>query len=97
MNNVVSIRLKQHEKSHISSLAQRTKKDKSTAARELIEYGWRYFILQQYKESKLSLGRCAKELEMSLGEFIDLLSEFGIKSPITHDEFLEGQTTLGKI
>ena len=66
------------------------KVDKTAAARELIEYGWTYYILTQYKNGALSLEHTAKELHLSLSELIDLLAEVGIPSPIQYDDFLEG-------
>jgi len=90
MAEIVSFRFKEHELGHIQKLSATKKVDKTAAARELIEYGWRYYILQQYKEGKLSLEKTAKELHTSISELIDLLAELGIKSPITYDDYLEG-------
>lgn len=97
MTDVISLRLKEHEKMHIRRLAQQMKKDKSTATRELIEYGWRYVILDAYKQGKISIGKASKELEISISEFIDLLADFGIRSPITYEEYLEGEGNLKKV
>ncbi|MBI2133102.1 hypothetical protein HYU11_00300 [Candidatus Woesearchaeota archaeon] len=90
MADVVSFRFKSHELEHINKLSAARKTDKTTAARELIEYGWIYYVIQQYKEGKLSLERTAKELHISVGELIDLLADFGIKSPIAFEDYLEG-------
>src|SRR3989344_7535473 len=90
MTEIVSLRFKEHELGHIRGLSTAKKVDKTAAARELIEYGWRYYVLQQYKEGKLSLEKTAKELHTSISELVDLLADFGIKSPITYDDYLEG-------
>jgi predicted HTH domain antitoxin len=44
----------------------------------------------QYKAGKLSLGKTAEELHTPLSELIDLLAEFGIKSPLSYEDYLEG-------
>lgn len=54
-------------------------------------------ILKFYKEGKISTGKAAKELGISISEFIDLLKELGIRSPIEYEDFLEGQITIEKI
>lgn len=47
-------------------------------------------IIEQYRLGKFSLGKAAKELHMSLSEFIDLLAELGVQSPIQYEDYLEG-------
>ena len=90
MAEIVSFRFKEHELSHIRKVSAAEKVDKTAAARELIEYGWRYYVIQQYKEGKLSLEKTAKELHTSISELIDLLADLGIKSPITYEDYVEG-------
>ena len=90
MAEVVSFRFRPHELAHISKMSATKKIDKTTAARELIEYGWVYYVLTQYKSGKFSLEKTAKELHTSLSELIDVLAEFGIQSPITYEDYLEG-------
>lgn len=50
--------------------------------------------LKRYKEDKISLETLAKELELSVSETIDLLAEYGVISPISYDDYLEGLETL---
>ena len=47
-------------------------------------------MLKQYKDGKLSLENTAKELHMALTDFIDLVADLGIKSPVTYEDYLEG-------
>lgn len=65
-------------------------KDKSTAARDLLDYGWVFLMIKLYREGKLSLSTLASKLELSLSETIDLLAEFGVQSPIDYDDYLKG-------
>ena len=66
------------------------KKDRSTVARELMEYGWEFMMIKLYRDGKLSLSSLAEKLELSISETIDLLAEFGIESPIDYDDYLKG-------
>ena len=88
--SVISLRLKEKELKRINELSEMIQKDKSTVARELIDYGWDYFMIKLYREGKLSLSTLAIKLELSVSETIDLLAEFGVTSPIEHDDYLKG-------
>lgn len=96
MNKVVSLRLDAAEIEILKSMGK-TKKDKSAAARELIKNGWKFTILKLYKEGKISTEKAAKELGISISEFIDLLRELGIRSPVEYGDFLESRKTMKQL
>lgn len=87
---VISLRLKDRDFKRVNELSKIEHKDKSTVARELIEHGWDFLMIKLYREGKLSLSTLASKLELSVSETIDLLSEFGIESPIEYDDYLKG-------
>ena len=87
---VISLRLKDRDLERLDELSKATHKDKSTMARELLEYGWDFLMLKYYKEGKLSLSGLAKKLDVSISEAIDLLKERGIEAPIGFDDYLKG-------
>jgi len=96
VNKVISLRLDKREIEIIKNM-EKTEKDKSAAARELINNGWKFAVLKLYREGKISTGKAAKELNISVSEFIDLLKEFGINSPIEYEDFLESEKTMKKV
>jgi hypothetical protein len=65
-------------------------KDRTTTARELLEYGWEFLMFRYYKEEKLSLEGLAKKLNLSISETIDRLAELGIEAPIEFEDYLNG-------
>ena len=87
---VVSLRLKDRDLERLDELSKLERKDRSTAARELLEYGWEFLMLRYYKKGKLSLEGFAKKLNISISEAIDLLAELGIEAPIEFDDYLKG-------
>ena len=87
---VISLRLKDRDLERLDELSRALHKDKSTMARELLEYGWDFLMLEYYKEGKLSLSGLAKKLDLSISEAIDLLKERGIEAPIGFDDYLKG-------
>jgi hypothetical protein len=94
MMGVVSLRLKERELKRLDELSKLERKDRSTAARELLEYGWEFLMVKHYKEGKLSLESLAKKLGISISEAIDRLSEFGIEAPIEFEDYLRGFKAL---
>lgn len=92
--NVMSLRLGKEEKKHIENLSKEEKKDKSTVARELLNYGWILYWFKQYKAGKVSLGKLSQKLSLSLSETLNLLTEFGIESPLEYSDYLEGFNNL---
>lgn len=87
---VISLRLKDKDFKRVNELSKIEHKDKSTVARELLEYGWEFLMIKLYREGKLSLSSLASKLELSVSETIDILSKFGIESPIDYDDYLKG-------
>lgn len=88
--SVISLRLKDREVKRINELSKMVNKDKSSVARELIEYGWEFLMIKLYREGKISLSTLAAKLELSVSETIDLLAEFGVESPIDYEDYLKG-------
>lgn len=93
---VMSVRLSEQELKRLTSLAKEEDKEKSSVARELLMDGLKYKMLLAYKEGKVSLAKLSKALGMSLSEAIDLLSSFGLQSPISYDDYLRGVETARK-
>ena len=87
---VISLRLKDKDLERLDELCKLERKDKSTMARELLEYGWEFLMIKYYKEGKLSLEGLAKKLDISISEAIDLLAELGIEAPIELEDYLKG-------
>lgn len=89
MKDVMSVRLDSEGLRRLKELARREKKEMSAVARELMDYGWVFLMLREYREGKRSLGSFAKALGMSLSEAIDLLADLGVRSPIEYDDYLK--------
>ncbi|MEK6984206.1 MAG: hypothetical protein AABX33_06550 [Nanoarchaeota archaeon] len=94
MTKIITLRLKERELDFIKEVSKKENEDKSYVARKLIDYGWIYFILKNYKEGKMSIGNASKELNLTITETIELLADLGIKSPISYEEYLGGYKSL---
>jgi hypothetical protein len=91
---VLSLRLHDREINRLTELSLSERKDKSSVARELIDYGWEFIMLRQYRMGKITIATFAEKLELSVSEAIDLLAEFGITAPIDFDDYLQGLNVL---
>lgn len=87
---VISMRLKDRDIERLEELSRIEHKDKSTIARELLEYGWEFLMFKYYRDGKLSLEALARKLDISISEAIDHLAELGIESPIEFEDYLKG-------
>lgn len=81
----------------IRQLGQAESKERSQMVRELLEEGRMFHLFRLYRSGKLSLGRLAKQLNKSVGEALDLLTEFGQTAPIDYGDYLEGQKAAAKL
>jgi hypothetical protein len=91
---VISLRLENSELKRIDDLSSQERKGRSAVARELIQQGWQFRMLKQYRDGRLSLGGLAKSLDLSVGETFDFLAESGIESPVKYEDYLKGFEVL---
>jgi hypothetical protein len=92
--SVMSLRLNKEEIERISKLSAQKKEAKSEIVRELLQEGWVFYWLKLYSARKVSVGKMAEELDLSINEILDLFSEFGIESSIRYDDYLVGFENL---
>ena len=97
MQEVISIRLDKKDLSFINQTAQEKNKDKAKMMRELLKKGRIMMAVEDYKSGKISIGKAAKEAGLSISEMMDTLSELGVKSNITKEDYLQGLKNLEKI
>ena len=90
----MSLRLTLEEQKHILKWAKQEKTDKSQAARELMEYGWKFVLLERYRTGKISLELLAKELNMTFSEAMDFVAEYGGTMRLDYDDYLQGLKSL---
>lgn len=88
--SVISLRLKDRDLKRLDEFSRLERKDRSTAVRELLDYGWEFLMLKHYKGGKLSLEGLAKKLDISISEAIDFLAELGTEAPIEFEDYLKG-------
>ena len=97
MNKIMTIRLPKEDVEIIRQISVKSKKDKSTIVRELVEQGRIYFAIVQYNQGKISIEKAAETAGLAISDMMDLLVDLGIKNNIGLEDYLEGIKTAGKI
>ena len=53
--------------------------------------------IEQYREGRISIEKAAEKANKNLSEMLDLLAEFGVKNPMTKQQYLEGLKNIEEI
>ena len=80
MTKTMSIRMDEENFDFLNKLSQEETGDVSKAVRELINKGRLMLAVERYKKNQASLGRAAELAGLTLGDMINTLAEFGVKS-----------------
>jgi predicted HTH domain antitoxin len=75
---VVTVRLSKRDLERVEALRRIEDVDRSTLIKEFIEDGMRRRIVDLYRRGKLTAGRAAEILGVSLREFLELLEREGV-------------------
>ena len=93
----MDIEIEEKEYNIIEELSKIEGEEKSKVLKELMELGRIMLAIRRYEEGKFSLGKAAKIARLSLSEFMDQLSKFGIKSRISYEDYLESFENLKEV
>ena len=96
MGKTMSIRMDEENYKFLNRLAKDEHADVSRAVREVVHLGRLMLAIERYKKGTASLGRAADIAGVPLGEMIALLAEYGVKSNLQKEDYLEGLANLAK-
>ncbi len=96
MGKVISVRIDKDLEDIINNFSKERHIEQSEVVRDLINSGSLYLAIKGYASGKYSIGKAAHLVKLPLSEFIDILSELGIKSKIDREDLLEGYENLKK-
>ena len=82
----------------IDQTAREEKIDRSTALKELVQYGRQKLLekkaVESYREGRISVDKAAEMLSITVSETMKLFSNAGIRSEETLEEYKEGLKLL---
>lgn len=97
----ISTRMDNESLNYIDGIMKTFNLDRSTAIRIIFKKGLdkdrQERALELYSKGKLSLGSACKFANMYLGEFLELMREYGVESNLTLEDVKEGSKNLNKI
>ncbi len=97
MTKTMSIRMDEENFDFLNKLSQEETGDVSKTVRELINKGRLMLAVERYKKNQASLGRAAELAGLTLGDMINTLAEFGVKSNLEEGDYLKGLENLRKV
>src|SRR5437879_7373707 len=96
MGKTMSIRMDEETYRFLSTLAKDEKADLSRAVRDVVHKGRILLAIERYKKRTSSLGKAAELAGVSIGEMLALRSEYGVKSNLKKEDYLEGLGNLAR-
>lgn len=97
MTKTMSIRMDADNYAFLSKMSKDERSDLSKAVRDLVSRGRVLLAVERYKKGEASLGRAAELAGVSVGEMMNILTEFGVESRIEKEDYLEGLRNLTKV
>src|ERR1017187_8027200 len=97
MAKTMSIRMDDNNYKFLSTLAKDEEADLSKAVRDVVGRGRIMLAIERYKKGTASLGRAAEIAGVPVGEMIALFAEYGVRSKLRKEDYLEGLANLRKV
>ena len=97
MTKTMSIRMDQDNFDFLNKLSKEESGDVSKAVRELVVKGRLMLAVERYKKNQVSLGKAAELAGLTLGDMINILAEYGVKSNLEKEDYLKGLENLRKV
>jgi predicted HTH domain antitoxin len=93
----MSIRMDRENYEFLTSMSRDEQRDLSKAVRDLVTRGRVLLALERYRNSEVSLGKAAEIAGMPVGQMMELLGKFGVRSRIDVEDYREGLANLAKV
>ena len=97
MAKTMSIRMDQDNYEFLTSMKKEEQRDLSKTVRELVTRGRILLAVEKYRNGEVSLGKAAEVAGMPVGQMMDLLGQFGVRSTIDREDYRQGLTNLAKV
>ena len=97
MTKTMSIRMDKESFEFVSRLSKQEKGDISKTVRDLVYKGRVMLAIEKYKNGEASLGKAAEVAGLSVGDMMTTLEQYGVKSNLEVEDYLEGLDNLKKV
>src|SRR5207249_9278981 len=97
MTKTMSIRMDRDNYDFLAEISKEERSDLSKAVRDLVTRGRILLAVERYKQGEASLGKAAELAGLPVGQMMTILAEFGVKSRIEKEEYLQGLDNLARV
>jgi predicted HTH domain antitoxin len=97
MTKTMSIRMDEENFDFLNRLSKEVNGDVSKAVRELVNKGRLMLAVERYKKNQVSLGKAAELAGLTLGEMMNILAEYGVKSNLETEDYLKGLENMRNV
>ena len=97
MTKTMSIRMDKENFEFVSRLSKQEKGDISKTVRDLVYKGRVMLAIEKYKNGEASLGKASELAGHSVGDMMATLEQYGIKSNLEVEDYLDGLENLKKV
>lgn len=96
MTKTMSIRMDQDNYQFLAAMSKEERSDFSKTVRDLVARGRILLAVERYKNGEASLGRAAELAGIRIGQMMELLQEFGVKSRIEEDDYRQSLANVAR-
>jgi predicted HTH domain antitoxin len=93
----MSIRMDPDNYKFLREITKAERSDLSRAVRDLVTRGRVLLAVERYKKGEASLGKAAELAGLPVGQMIDVLREFGVRSRIEQGDYRQSLSDLTKV
>ncbi len=97
MAKTMSIRMDHDNYEFLTEISKEERSDLSKAVRDLVTRGRVLLAVERYRKGEASLGKAAELAGLPVGQMMTILTEFGVESRITKEDYLQGLKNLEKV
>src|SRR5437667_8539549 len=97
MTKTMSIRMDKENFEFVCRLSKQEKGDISKTVLNLVYKGRGMLAIEKYKNGEASLGKAAELAGLSVGDMMTTLEQYGVKSNLEVEDYLEGLDNLKKV
>ncbi len=97
MTKTMSIRMDRDNYEFLCRISKEERSDLSKAVRDLVARGRVLLAVERYRKGEVSLGKAAEVAGLPVGRMMTTLTEFGVKSRIAKEDYLQSLEYLSKV
>jgi predicted HTH domain antitoxin len=97
MTKTMSIRMDPDNYEFLTSISKEGQSDLSKTVRDLVTRGRVLLAVEKYRDGEASLGKAAEIAGLPIGQMMDLLADFGVRSTVDPEDYRRSLSNLAKV